>query len=57
LLTIAASPGTNSSINRGELCQSDYATKRINDSFCTLVLAPVCRLKLWPILPGRPKIP
>jgi hypothetical protein len=40
-LTIAASPGTNSSINRGELCQSDYATKRINDSFCTLVLVHV----------------
>jgi hypothetical protein len=38
LLTIVASPGTNSSINRGELCQSDYATGRINDSFCKLVL-------------------
>ena len=33
LLTIVASPGTNSSINRGELCQSGYATGRINDSF------------------------
>jgi hypothetical protein len=43
LLTIAASPGTNSSINRGELCQSDYATKRINDSFCTLVLPAAAR--------------
>jgi hypothetical protein len=40
LLTIAASPGTNSSINRGELCQSEYETGRINDSFCTLVLYP-----------------
>ena len=38
LLTIVASPGTNSSFNRGELCQSDYATGRINDSFCKLVL-------------------
>jgi len=37
LLTIVASPGTNSSINPGELCPSDYATGTINDSFCKLV--------------------
>ena len=40
LLTIVASPGTNSSINPGELCPSDYATGTINDSFCKLVLSP-----------------
>jgi hypothetical protein len=44
-LTIAASPGTNSSFNRGELCQSDYATGRINDSFCTLVLVAAKSVK------------
>ena len=32
-----ASPGTNSSINLGKLCQSDYVSGRINDSFCNWV--------------------
>ena len=38
LLITAASLGTSSSINLGKLCQSDYVSGRINDSFCKLVL-------------------
>ena len=38
IVAICCEPGTNSSINRGELCQSDYVSGRINDSFCKLVL-------------------
>ena len=38
LLITAASLGTSSSINLGKLCQADYVSGRINDSFCKLVL-------------------